>query len=157
MSKKLVKKSDSIWRAVQGRGMSVSAQEVDNYHFDHFDYLLVSSMMGGCKTVKDISEDLDMPEEQVRERLLYPVRCAWISRELAKAIESRLGQIAAAVYNRALQTGDPNAAKFLFQQYGKFKQQPTQHQHVHINLENMSDEQIDKLIEQKKRSLNIDE
>lgn len=145
-----------IWKIVQGRSLSVIKSDVDNYRFDHMDFLLASSMLAGCNSITALSEDLGVDREEIRNRLLSPVRCAWLSRELEKGVESRLGQVLAAVYNRAINTGDVNAAKFLYQKFSKFDKPVQQHQHLHMDLSNISEEQLDKLINQKKRTLNYE-
>ena len=137
--------------------MSVTPSDVENYRFDHLDYLIASSMLSGCNTITALTEDLGVDREELRNRLLSPVRCAWLSKELEKGVQSRLGQVVAAVYNRAINTGDVQAAKFLCQKFGKFQKPAQQHQHLHMDLSNLSDEQLDKLINQKKRTLNIDD
>ena len=156
-NKRRIKKSSDCWKLVQARGMTVTQSELDTFRYDHLDFLIASSMLAGSNSITALSEDLKVDREMLRNRLLEPVRCAWLSKELEKGVESRLGQVLAAVYNRAIQTGDVNAAKFLYQKFKQYEKPTQQHQHLHMDLSRLSDEQLEKLIAQKRRTLNVDE
>ena len=112
-------------------------------------------MLSGAKGFMAIAKETDISQATVQHRLLDPVRCAWISRELRKSVETRLGNVIAAVYTRAVSTGDPSAAKMLLELYKQFESTPQKHLHVHTNLTGLTDEQLDKMIAQKQRQLNI--
>ena len=153
-----IKKSNDVWKTVQGRGMTVTPREVEQFRFDHCDYLIAESMLSGCQTPAAIAANLDMKPEEIRDRLLYPVRCAWLSRELEKGVQTRLGMVMSAVFNRAVTTGDVSAAKFLHQKYNQYREPSQEHKHLHlVNLTNLNDAQLDKLIADQKRKLNLEE
>jgi hypothetical protein len=150
-----VRYSKNIWKQCQERGMAIVPKEVDFFAFDHIDLKIATSIMQGCISAKAIAEDSGVNRRVIKHRLLSPLRCAWISRQLEVAVESRLGQVLSAVYNRAIRTGDPQAAKLLLTQFKKINNPVQQHVHTHMNLNGLTDDQIDKLIDQKKRDLNI--
>jgi len=148
-------KSD-LWKTVQERSLAVSGQDVASFRWDPIDLKIAQAMLTGANTPLALKEETDIPQTVIKHRLLDPVRAAWISQQLEKCVGDRLGQVMAAVYNRCLRSGDPQAAALLLKQYGKFapERKEVQHHH-HMNLTGISEEQLNKLIEQKQRVLNI--
>jgi hypothetical protein len=139
---------------VQLRGLSVTEREVQEFPFDHCDVLLAEALMAGCSTAADISRETEVQQSLVRERLTDPVRCAWLSRELAKAVEHRLGNVLAAVYARCMRNGDPNAAKLLLNRFGQLmERKQVQHQHLHLDYTALSNEELEKVIADNERRL----
>ena len=148
-------KKQDLWKTTQTRALDVAEQDVELFRFDPLDIKLAQAMLSGANTVPDLAAEIGAKPIQVRDRLLDPVRCAWISKQLEKVVGDRLGQVMAAVYNRAVRSGDPQAASLLMKKYNRFKPQEHHHKHLHMDLSAYDDEMLDKLISQKERNLNI--
>jgi len=150
------KKKTDTWKQVQERSLMVQGQDLANFRWDPADLKVAQAMLAGANTVPDLAVETGIKPTQLRHRLLDPVRCAWLSKQLETCVGDRLGQVMAAVYNRALRSGDPQAASLLLKQYGKFAPEQKEVKVTHtMDLSGMTEEQIDQLIEQKKRNLNI--
>lgn len=150
-------KQNALSRTVE-RGLTVSAEEAAAFPFDHTDILTASAMLNGATTPAQIADEVGLTPSAVRERLLDPVRCAWLSREVRTAVGVRLGNVLAALYARAIRTGDPRAVQLLLQQYGELlspvERKVVDHRHMHVDLGQLSEDQLEKLIEDTNRKLN---
>lgn len=149
--------SVDLWKKCQQRGLMVTKMDVDNFAFDHVDLKISTSLLQGNTRPAEVAEDTGLKLSLIKQRLLDPVRCGWISRQLEAAVTSQLGQVYAAVYNRAVRTGDPTAARFLRDTLRPMTPQTQTHVHAHINLDGLSDKQLDMMIEQHKRDLHVQE
>jgi len=150
------KEKTDAWKDVQTRALAVTGSDVANFPWCPVDLKIAQCMLSGFTSVRELAAEVGIGERALKHRLLDPVRCAWISSQLEKCVGDRLGQVVAAVYNRAVRTGDPQAATLLLKQYKKFMPERKEIHHTHhMDLSNLSDGQIDKLIEQKKRNLNV--
>jgi len=151
----MAKKQKDMVKATLSRGLSVPIQEAVNFPFDHIDLLIAQNMLSGVVKAHQLADELGIRAEVIQHRLMDPVRCAWLSNELRKAVETRLGNVIAAVYSRAVNTGDPAAAKMLLSMYKQFEAPVQKHLHMHTDLTNLTDDQLDMMIKQKQRQLNI--
>lgn len=142
---------------VQTRSLRVQPSEADSYAFDHGDILLAEALLAGCRSPTEISEHVGLSTSAVKERLLDPVRCAWLAREIGKAVESRLGNVIGALYARAVRTGDPAAVRLLLQQYGALinpvERKRVEHLHLSVDLGQMTDEELRAFIKEHQRGL----
>jgi hypothetical protein len=153
--KKRTRESVDLWRKCQQRGLLTNKHEIDIFPFDHVDLKIATSLLQGNTRPAEVAVDTGLKLSLIKQRLLDPVRCGWISRQLEGAVTEQLGQVYAAVYNRAVRTGDPSAARFLRDTLKPMTPQTQTHLHAHINLEGLSDAQLDKMIEQHKRDLSM--
>lgn len=140
---------------VKTRSLRVTAEEAELFPFDHKDILIAQAMITGARTPLAIAEETELKPDAVRHRLLDPVRCAWISREISKAVESRLGNVLGAVYARVMRSGDPQAAKLLLAQYGKLlspvDKSVHEHRHLHMDFKGYSQEQLETYVTEQQR------
>lgn len=144
----------------QERGLAISAEEAAAFPWDHTDLLIAQSMLMGNHTPTMIAEDISTEEKRVkkdmiRQRLLDPLRCAWISQEVGKGVESFFMNVVGALYARAMRTGEPAAVKLLHQLYGKWRQKPKEVRHTHavIDFTALSTDELKKYIAEQKRRL----
>ena len=150
------KRKSDVWKTVQERALAVSGHDVANFRWDPVDLKIAQAMLAGANDVLSLVTETNITKTQIRHRLLDPVRAAWISQQLEKCVGDRLGQVMAAVYNRAVRSGDPQAAALLLKQYGKFAPEQKEVHHKHsMDLSNITDDQLKQLIDQKERNLNI--
>ena len=142
---------------VQGRGLTADVAEVAAFPYTHQDILMAQAMIGGAKTIQEIADAAEMNVNTARHALLCPVRCAWISQEIEKAVETRLGSVMGAVYSRAIATGDPRCAEMLLKHYGRLRPDRKEQLHVHasVDLSGLSNDELKRLIDQKARQLNL--
>jgi predicted Rdx family selenoprotein len=140
--------------------MAVSAAEAATFPADHVDYLLVQHMLAGLNTPEAIAKQLaeaGVTEVTIQQRLLDPVRCAWISQQILHGIGTRLGQLMLAVYGRAVTTGDPNAAKLVLQQYNALIEPVARTEHVNMTVDfsKLPKEMLEKMVQDKMRNLGM--
>lgn len=149
----------SVMKRTLSRGLAVTPEEARDFPFDHADILLCEAMMNGAKSYQDLAVEVGVKPDVVKHRLLDPVRCAWISQQLRTGISTRLGNVMAAVYSRAVATGDPRAAKLLLEQFGELSKTPQQHQHLHVSMDlsQVGNDELEELIKERMRKLRIDE
>jgi len=143
---------------VQQRALTVDPQEAENWPWDHADLLIANAMVNGNARASAISDETGLTVPAVRERLLDPVRCAWLSREIHRGIGSRIGMVHAALFARVQRNGDPQAAKLLLAQYGELlapvDRKIVDHRHMHVDLSAYTLEELDKLAKETARKLN---
>lgn len=136
------------------RALSATEAEGAQHPFDQIDLLVAQHLMEpGEKKYSDLAAAAGLKEDALRQRLLDPVRCRWISMELEKAVDTRLGMVIAAVYSAAVRTGDPQRARFLLEHFRDKK--PERHLHLHANLDlsQLSNEELTAFIRDKRRTL----
>lgn len=145
---------------MQTRGLQVTAEEAELFPFDYRDLRLAEAMLNGARSSQALAEEAGMTRNAVQQRLLDPVRCAFISRQISRAIESRLGNVLGAVYTRVMRNGDPQAAKLLLAQFGKLlgpvDRSVHEHRHVHMDFKQFSDAQLRAYVTEKQRELGAD-
>jgi hypothetical protein len=124
------------------RALTATPSEVALFVPDGIDAALAEAMLAGVSGWADLAQILSLDESEVRARLTNPVRCAWISHQLTRAIEQRLGLVDAAVYAAALATGDPSRARFLAEKYQKIRPAVQQHLHAHLDVSQLTVEQL---------------
>ncbi|MFA4972398.1 MAG: hypothetical protein WC683_07275 [bacterium] len=120
---------------VQARGLSVTAQEADAFPFDHADILIAEGLIAGARSPAELEEFTGLKAAAIKERLLDSTRSAWISRQISKAVEARLGQVMGAVYARVLRNGDPQAARLLLGQYGALLNPVARKEVLHLSMD----------------------
>ncbi|NIO43141.1 MAG: hypothetical protein GTO41_25090 [Burkholderiales bacterium] len=133
---------------VQERSLTISPEQAATFPWDHRDKLLAEALLHDFR-LPDIAEFTGMKERTVRDRLMDPVRCAWISQYIDAVIPSRLGQVLGAVFRRATQTGDPASAKMLLQQYNKWLGREVRENvnvDVRMDLSGLTNEELVRLI-----------
>lgn len=142
------------------RGLEVSEAEAAAYPFTYDDIHLCQILLrpdDQPKTHKTIADELGITESALKQRLLDPQRCAFISTQLNHAIQSQLGRVHASVYLAAIRTGDPARARYLDQLFGKGPRDGPQqlhvHNHNHIDLSGLTDEQLKQFIRDRQRKL----
>lgn len=138
----------------QARGLSVTPTEIAQYPYDHIDVAIAEAMLQGLHTPKDIAGELGVAASLIRQRLLDPVRCAWLSVEVGKAVETRMFQALGAVFARVIRTGDPAGMRVLLQQFGKnLKPQEHVHRHVLIDFTALSTDELKRYVQDQGRKL----
>lgn len=144
---------------VQQRGLRVTPDEIATYAPDHRDLLICECLLRGETKLDELAEATELTPSAVRQRLLDEVRCAWISARVSEAVHTRLGNVLGAVYARVMRSGDPQAAKLLLQQFGSLLEKPkqVQHNHLHLDMSGMTEEQLRRYIEDKTRHLQATE
>jgi hypothetical protein len=132
---------------VKQRALVPDPEQVLSFPADETDLLLAEGCLNGFGSFKALADFCELEPKFVRERLLDPVRCAWISQYVDKMLPTRMGQVLGAVFTRAVSTGDPSAATMLLKQYKKWLGDDVK-KSVHLNLEgkidltNLTDEQL---------------
>lgn len=138
--------------------MTVSKEEAAAFPFDHADILLASAMVSGASTPSALSEETGLTVPTVRERLLDPVRCAWLSREVREAVGSRIGEVYGHLLARVRRNGCPASAKLLLQQFNELlapvEKKIIDHRHMHVDLSAYTLDELDKLARETARKLN---
>lgn len=141
---------------VKERALIPDPEQVLSFPADEKDYLIAEGCLNGFGSFKAIAEFTELDPKFVRERLLDPVRCAWISQYIDKLIPTRLGAVLGAVFSRAVSTGDTAAATMLLKQYKRWLGEDVK-KSVHLNLEgkidltNLTDEQLKLYIHEQAR------
>lgn len=142
------------------RALEATPQQVDAYPADYHDLAIAQSLLlpdDRALTWAGIAAEVGLDEPALRKRLLDPVRCAWISRQLQAAVAQRIGMVDAAVFVNALRTGDPSRARYLRDHYAPAEKQPERHMHLHasIDLSQLSEEELRTFISDRRRALNM--
>ena len=138
---------------IKQRAMTVTPDQVMTFPADHRDHLLAEAVLQGFP-LEDMATFTDMTIKAVRDRLLDPVRCAWMSQYIDRMVPTRLGRVLGAVFSRACSTGDPNAAKMLLQQYRQWQGQEVRKNvslDVKMDLSGFSNEELLKIIQDSAR------
>jgi hypothetical protein len=141
----MVKKRQTAIQKVKERSLVPTPDQVLSYPADEVDKLLAEACLSGFGTFKAMAEFADLDPNMVRERLLDPVRCAWISKYIDELVPTRLGTVLGAVFGRAVSTGDPSSAKMLLQQYKKWTGEETKKSvnlNVGVDLGHLTNEQL---------------
>lgn len=149
------RKSKNVMKSTLTRGLKATPSQIAAFPFDHTDMTIVQAMMQGAITPKQVSDETGIKFTLIKQRLLDPARCGWMSSQLREAVGTRLGNVIASVYSRAVSTGDPRSAKLLLDLYKEMDGPIKKHLHVHTNLNGLTDLQLEKMIKQKKQALNM--
>jgi len=146
----------AISKAIE-RGLTAPEKEVAQFKPDWDDRLILEAMLNRAMRHEDIAKMTGIPEPEVTKRLLDPVRCAYLSQQAVQVVQQRGGLVTAAVYAKAIQTGDPAAARLVLQQLGELVPEEARvehrHSHAHLHFTEMSDEQLSTFIAEKEREL----
>lgn len=140
---------------IQDRAIEVTPGQIAAFPADHIDVELAQACLEGYTTPRRIAEELQLPVKQVRERMLDPVRCGWLSQRIGQLVELRLMSVLGALYARAIRTGEPAAVKLLLDRFGKMLAKPKEHRHLHahVDLTALSNDQLQRYIDQRMREL----
>lgn len=139
------------------RSIDAAPADVAVFAYDHHDIALCEAFLLGSKTLKDISIETELDPEVIRHRLLDPVRCGWISLQLEKAIQSRLGRVLASVYSRAVSTGDVGAAQFLYKLFGRVRPEEKRNLNVNVSvdLQSMTKAELEAFVADEGRKIGL--
>lgn len=141
------------------RGLNVTDQQVAQFKADCRDYLIVEAFLHGKVKIDDITEWTEIGKATVRDRLLCPVRAAWISKQLDVLVPTRLGMVMGALFTRAVTSGDPSASRLLLEQYGKLRTNDVVKRNLNLNVNvdytQFSIEQLKKMAEQEARAAGL--
>jgi hypothetical protein len=149
---------NSALKRMRERALLAAPDEVAVFPYDQLDVLVAEATIRGAKTLQELEDFCGAPAGTIKDRLLDPVRSAWIALQIEKAVGQRLGLINAALFHRAVSTGDPNAAKLLLTQYGKLVAEPAQRREivdVRIDLSGLTTEELKRFAAEKARSLGL--
>lgn len=142
---------------VNERSLTVTPAEAASFPYDAIDVLITQNLLAGVTTSHGLAGVMDgVTEIAVRNRLLDPVRCAWMSQQLSAAVGQRLGLVLASVYGRALATGDPRAAELLFKRYGEMAPVKSETVHHIVDYSKLPAGVLEKMISEKMRILGIE-
>lgn len=103
-------------RKILENALTVTPEEVDTFVWDNVDVTIAESILGGARTREKIADDIGISPQALRYRLKSPARCAWISQQLCRVVPQRLGQIYAAMYDKAIH-GDVRAANLILERF----------------------------------------
>lgn len=138
---------------VKARAMTVTPDQVMAFPADHRDHILAEAVLQGF-SLEDMAAFTGMSQKQVRDKLLDPVRCAWMSQYIDQMVPTRLGRVLGAVFARACSTGDPAAATMLLKQYRQWHGQDVKksvNYDVKMDLSHFTDEELRKIIKDQVR------
>lgn len=120
------------------------------------DWLILAAVLNGAVYTNEIAKQAQITPEEVLRRMLQPAFARWLSQQVEAELPNRLGLVDLAVYSRALKTGDVSRARYLAERFGKMRRRAaSNHLHLHLSLEKLSDEQLQKLVEEKRRLLGL--
>jgi hypothetical protein len=108
-------------RDITERTLFVTPDDIRVYRPNEDVQALAGAMVSGAIMYQEMADRLGWPLTKVRKAFEDPVAIAWACQESHKAISTRLGQVDAAVFRRAL-AGDVRAAKLLYERYGEMVQ-----------------------------------
>jgi hypothetical protein len=147
---------DLVIGRINDRALVTSAAEAAAFPYDAVDMMIAQNVLAGINTDLGLSKVIPgVSDVQIRNRLLDPVRCAWLSQQLSAAISQRLGLVLSAVYGRALQTGDPRAAELLLKRYGDMAPVKTEQVHHIVDYSKLPKDILEKMISEKMRNLGV--
>lgn len=122
-------------------GLDVSPGELQTYEPDTKDIAIAQAMLeghAGAPAVADFLAGEDglprMDRREVRERLLNPVRCAWLSAQIISAIPHMMGPLYAQLFWRAFQ-GDQAAARLVISRFDQKYRPTSRHETVAANID----------------------
>ena len=147
------KRKSQQMQKVKKRALTVTPDQALAFPADHRDYILAEAVLQGF-SLEDMATFTEMTQKQVRDKLLDPVRCAWMSQYIDQMVPSRLGRVIGAVFSRACSTGDPAAAKMLLQQYRAWHGQDVKRNvnlDVKMDLSGFSNDELLKIIKDQVR------
>jgi hypothetical protein len=150
-------RKSSLSRARE-RALLADPGEVVAFQWDNLDLLIAEGMIRGAASLVDLEAFCGAPADTLKHRLLDPVRCAWLAQKIESAVGQRLGMVYAALFQRAVSTGDPNAARLLLQQFGKLSAEPTRRTEtldVRIDLTGLTKDELEKFAKEKARELGL--
>ena len=141
-------------RALQ-LGRALSDAELP-YAPSNTDWLILAAVLNGAVFTNEIAKQAQLTSEEVLHRMLQPAFARWLSQQVEAELPHRLGLVDLAVYSRALKTGDVSRARYLAERFGKMRRRAaSNHLHLHLSLEKLSDEQLQRLVEEKRRLLGL--
>lgn len=140
---------------IHERAIEVTPSQVAAFPADHIDTQMCQALIQGYTTPRVMAEELELDVKMVRERLLDPVRCAWMSQRVGQLVELQIMNAVGALYARCLRTGEPAAVKLLLDRFGRMlaKPQEVRHLHAHVDLSALSNDQLQRYIDQRMREL----
>jgi hypothetical protein len=101
----------------------------------------------GANSFKDVAEQTGIGAPTVGKICQDPVFCAWMWKNVSRALNQRLGQVLSVVFQRAI-GGDMAAAKLILQHWGKkISRQVTLSATLPFDPTKLSDEELTKVIE----------
>jgi hypothetical protein len=153
----MARKQTAVTRARE-RALLADPGEVAGFAWDNLDLLIGEAMIRGAASLADLGAFTGAPMDNIKYRLLDPVRCAWLAAKVEQVVGQRLGAIYGALYHRAVSTGDPNAARLLLQQFGKLSAEPakrTETLDVKIDLTGLTKDELEKFAKEKARELGL--
>jgi len=139
----------SVGRALQDANLPFSPRNED--------WLIAGALLAGAVSNQELADAANISPEDVAAKLQDPAFARWLSLKVEEELPNRLSLVDLAVYSRALKSGDVSRARYLAERFGKMRRQGggTQHYHLHLSLEKMSEEQLEKLVEEKRRLLGM--
>lgn len=138
------------------RSLAVDPREIDHFQPRELDIKIAECLLAGKLTWTQIAQELSVSNPTISSRMKDPLVCAWISRTVHRNIAHRLGMVDAAILNRAI-AGNVNAAKLLYDRYGRMVQRSL-NVSVSGNLDfsKFDDADLDAFIEDAKKQKVID-
>lgn len=137
------------------RIQEVSDAEIERYLPLKIDIRVAESILDGCNSPPAIARRIGADEKTVRRVINNPVRMAWISRQLTHHYAARVGLVDQAMFEGAV-AGKTDAARLFYARQGLLAGAPaSQHAHVHLEFNQLSDGELRKVIAEKLRRANL--
>jgi chorismate mutase len=140
--------------AILERGLLATDAEVAAYPFSYDDIMMADCLLQGMNRA-EIAQELGLSASALKERMLDPVRAGWISQQLSKMAEKRIGMVDAAVFAKALATGDPARARYLLERFEKLAPRKELRVNVNLDFTQLSDEELRAFVQDRKRRQGI--
>jgi Bacterial regulatory proteins, lacI family len=127
------------------RAATITPQELQAYEPTAEDMAIAETMLAGNVLLQDIAREANLSPSTVSAILRDPTRCAYICHQVHKLVETRLGMIDAAMFQRAV-AGSERAAEVMYKRYDGIKQ--VQRTETVGNLEKMSIADLKSLVKE---------
>lgn len=135
---------------ISERSLSVDPRDVDSYVPREADIQIAEAMLAGAITFSQIAERLQVTSSWVGQHMKDPLVCAWVSRTIHRNIQHRLGQVDAAMLQRAM-AGDVRAADLLYKRYGQMTKRSF-NVSAQLDLSKLPDQDLEALIQDAQKS-----
>jgi len=141
--------------------MYVPARAIEGYEPPKECYHIVEEMLNGVSGEHDLARAISVTIDTYRSIIRNPMNMSWIARALRDQVEHLIGLADVAIWRKAC-GGDVGAYKAIVARYGLNGVTKSMHVRVEadaegIDLKNLSDEHLERIIIEKQRRLGVGE
>ncbi len=135
-------------RIMAQRSLEASDEEIRAFIPDERDVEMAEAMVCGSITFTEIADHIGVDPAIIGRKMKDPVRVAWMSMQVHRAVARRLGILDAALFRRAI-SGDTAALKLAYERFGEMQKRLHVRHTYEVNAvdpSRLTDADLDQLI-----------